>query len=342
MLSLILLACASSSTTTTSEKKEDKTETITQAPEAASYTLRKETKRLADKVACTDLDNDGVDEQIYIHNGSIFWGENQDPLQGAFQAFHRGKERFLFATGFGKGAREAVSQLYALDSSGIQKLWERDGERNQITSLTERDGEIFLSIFTEGTMVSGGWLKEELESLGEFKMGMAQEPLGDSLVVGRLYGDQPRSFGDLRIKTGAQETFLPVFRGVKSLLVHDVNQDNILDILVSDGWHYQYASQAKGRVRAYLGPDFQDIRTLANFDQDYTVNRMEAHRNNRDYLIQAANHVYFLEQTPYGFKTTMISKILETGTAVFCYNKENTSILVSGQPAQLIHLERTQ
>ena len=66
---------------------------------------------------------------------------------------------------------------------------------------------------------------------------------------------------------------------------------------------------------------------------------IEAHRNNNDYLVQAANHVYLLQRTKFGFKSTLLSKILETGTAVFCYKKDTTSVLISGMPSQLIQLE---
>lgn len=344
MITFLLLACTSSHEP---EKKEEKTKTPPpKISDALEYNFKKTTTQMADKVGCADLNGDGVDEEFYFHDGSLYWGKNEEKMEGSFQAFHRGKdfdgkERFLFATGFGKGFRKAKSQLYSLDSSGLKKLWERDGSRNQITTISDQDGLIFFTTFAEGTMVQGGWLKEGFESLGELKMAMSQAPIGDSIVLGRLYGDEPRSFGDLRVRAWGKETFLPTFRGVKSILVHDLNQDSHPDILVSDGWHYQYASQAKGRIRAYLGPDFEDVRTLANFDQDYTINRIEAHRNNKDYLVQASSHVYLLQQTKFGFKSTEISKILETGSAVFCYNKDQTSILISGTPSQLIQLEPT-
>lgn len=346
MLTFLLFACTSSPPESKPEKKEEgNTLTIAHQSDVTTYSFRKEKTRIAEKVACADLNNDGIDEQIHIHDGSIFWGQNQDPLEGVFQVSQRGKnsagrETFLFATGYGKGARDAKSILYSLDSSGLKKLWEKDGSRNQVTAIDTQDGSIFFTSFAEETMVQGGWLKETFEVKSEIKMAMAQAPLDqETIVIGRMYGDQPRSFGDLRIKKGSKETFLPAFRGIKSVLVHDVNQDGISDILVSDGWHYQYASQAKGRIRAYMGPDYEDIRTLANFDQDYTVNHIEPHRNGRDYLVQAASHVYLLQQTPYGFKSTEVSRILETGSAVFCYNKEKTAILISGQPSQLFHLE---
>lgn len=343
MLSFLLLACTSSPSNSPETKKEAPKIVVPKKLDSPIYTLKKESKRAADKVACADIDSDGIDEEIYVHNGTLYWGENREPLTGSFQTFHRGTERFLFATGFGKEFRDAPTQLYALDSSGIQKLWEKDGSRNQISSISEQDGKVFLSTFSEGTLVQGGWLEDgKFNSISELKMAMYQVPLGDSVVIGRLYGDEPRANGDLRVLTGAKETALPTYRGVKTLLVHDLNQDSHPDILVSDGWHYQYASQGKARVQVYLGPDYKDVRTLANFDEDYTVSRIEAHRNGTDYLIQGSKHVYLLQQTKHGFKRTEISTILETGSASFCYKKDQTAILVSGNPSQLIQLEPTQ
>jgi len=38
-----------------------------------------------------------------------------------------------------------------------------------------------------------------------------------------------------------------------------------------------------------------------------------------------------LELDSVGWKSTELSKIKENGSAVFCYSKENTSILISGR-----------
>ena len=342
MLSFLLFACTSSPSNPHEPKREQPKIFTPQKVDTPVYTLKKESKRAADKTACVDLDGDGIDEEIYVHGGTLYWDENIEQLVGAFQTFHRGDKRLVYATGFGKGFRDATTQLYALDSSGVQKLWERESSRNQISSISEQDGKIFLSAFSEGTNVQGGWLEDTFTPLLELKMAMMQVPLGDSLVIGRLYGDEPRAHGDLRVKTGSTEVFLPTYRGVKTLLVHDLNQDSHPDILVSDGWHYQYAAQGKARVQVYLGPDFKDVRTLGNFDQDYTISRIEAHNNGTDYLVQGSRFVYLLQQTEHGFKRTEISKVIETGTAVFCYKEDRTAILVSGNPSQLIQLEPTQ
>ena len=333
---LLFIACQASSPQPTEEK------TTLTIPKVKPSDQR---LREADQVAAADLDGDGQDELIFFHNGAIYWNENREPLEGGLQAFVRsdvddnGKEELLFATGFSKEFRQAPKSVLQLTDQGITTIWTEEASQSRISDIAVSNGEIFLSVFSEKTNIQGGWLRN-----GQFKpdtiynMATKQKPLGESIVISRLYGDIGTEHGDLRIKTGPSEKMLPTLRGVREMILHDLNADGHQDILLADGWHRQYSAMAKARVVLYLGPDFTDVRTLATFDQDYTVNRIEVERledssaqRTPRILVQASQHSYLLELDAVGWKTTEISKIKANGSAVFCYSDTTTSILISGR-----------
>ena len=54
----------------------------------------------------------------------------------------------------------------------------------------------------------------------------------------------------------------------------DLNQDGLTDLLVADGWHYQYAKMGQARLSLYLGPDFTDKRVLTILDDEYSINHI--------------------------------------------------------------------
>ena len=110
-----------------------------------------------------------------------------------------------------------------------------------------------MSTFTQGTTIAGGWMNTLDEPVFTSNMAMRQRPLPENpsvVVAGRLYGDAPRSDGDLQVIRNGQSTIIPNHRGVRALEVHDMNGDGHSDLLVSDGWHYQYASM--GRAHASI------------------------------------------------------------------------------------------
>lgn len=349
IFSFFLVGCQSNSNNTSPVV----TTEVKQMPRASKASISREDLRNAEKVACADLDGDGVDESIFFDQGVMYWRGNREPLSGGLHVFRRSKlpnqekESLLFATGYAKGFVDATKTLYRLTDSTVQTVWTHDGERDQTTDIHEINGKIFLSIFAEETMVEGGWLENgQLQAQQKFNMATQQQPLPEdptSLVVGRLYGDEKRSFGDVRIIRADNTTqFLPAFRGVKDIELFDFNKDGHSDILVSDSWHYQYASMARPRVQLYMGPDYQDIRTVldveANTNKDYIINNIEVHRDGTKILAQGSQHVYLATQDMLGWKVEKISKITETGQAVFCYAQEQSYILVSGTPAELFSI----
>ena len=319
--------------------------TITIDPNAPTiHFINREDLRNSQKVACADLDGDGIDEAIFFDQDALYWKGNREPISGSIQVLERQKEdgfdSLLIGTGYGKGHKDDPKSLQKLTKNGLETLYTANGNRNQIASIAPHKEGLFLSHFSNGTIVEGGWLKNgEIIGRSALNMAVQQFPLlenPDRIAIGRLYGDEPKSHGDLRILDKDQSIFLPTRRGVRALQIVDLNQDGFSDILSSDGWHYQYAAQAQARIQAYFGPDFKDIRTLANFDQEYTINSIELHQNGQSILARGNQGVYLLQQSPWGYKSHFISKVKESDTAIFCYAPTESYILISGTPAKLM------
>ena len=155
------------------------------------------------------------------------------------------------------------------------------------------------------------------------------------MLIGRVYGDEPKADGDLKKYTSSATTEYPIKAGLRSIVTTDYNQDGIEDFLVSDGWNYQYGKHAKARIRLYLGPDFTDIRTLANFDDDYTVNDIIPFAYNKQVhlIAQASHHVYWLEPSAFGTIVHEIGPISESELRNLVLPVTKSILSISGNQA---------
>ena len=118
------------------------------------------------------------------------------------QDWVRDQSSIWVATGFSKETRDAPMSIYRYSNAGLEQHWTQSATRNQITDLSLIDGRLFIAKFSTGTSIHGGWLEDKFQPIVEANMAMHQRPLPefpDKIVVGRLYGDEPRSDGDLTI-----------------------------------------------------------------------------------------------------------------------------------------------
>ena len=328
ILAVLYIACQGDNT---QPKPTEKTPTSGISIEKVEFT--KERLRPSDHVLCVDTDNDGVDEALFLKDGQLHTELDSTPITGGVQAWVRDESSIWIATGFSKKYREAPMHVYRYSKAGLETHWTENAQRNQITDLSLVDGRLFMAKFSAGTSIHGGWLDETFQPIVEANMAMQQRPLpesSDKFVVGRLYGDEPRSDGDLTIWNQKAKTKLNNFRGVRALELVDINQDGFTDLLVADGWHYQYAKMGQARLSLYMGPDFTDRRILTVLDDEYSINHIELHRNGRWLLAQGTSSVYLLQNTPFGWKSERIGPITETTNSTFCYTNKNSYVLTSG------------
>ena len=351
-LSLVLAACSGSSGPLLPAQNQPPPDTT--RPTAAP--VKQRTLRLMEHgegVAAADLDGDGSDELLYVREGRIFLGTEEVAAPvAALQVVSRGDidgdgdEEALLAFGVGREYREAEAQVWAVHSADrAEVIWSASGERAQVADLRVIDGQVFIAHFIDERTVEGAWLIEgRLQPVGAAALGTAQVPLPDGdLLVGRLYGDDPRSDGDLQRRRGEDVlATLPSLRGVRALAMADLDGDPEPEVVVADGWHYQYGHRAEGHVRLLDGPDLTESRTVAFLADSYTVNRIEVvpHTDplQRALLLTGARGVHLLHRDALGWKDTRLEKVSETGNAVVVRQADGLWALVSGSPATLIPL----
>lgn len=296
----------------------------------------------AEALAAADTDGDGEDTLYRFAGGTLSWGEGQSAeLGGTWQAWARGdidgdgREELLVATGVGRADRSAPVRIWSVDDEGTELLLEQAGGRAQVPDLRVIDGRIWVALFTQGTQVAGGWLVDgAVEPVHQGNLAVQQLPVGDQVVVGRIYGDTPKSDGDLKVH-GAQVRDLGSFRGVRTLRAADLNGDGADELLVGDGWHYAYGQQAVARLGLFEGPDWRAQRTLTQLPGDYSIRDIQVMDGR--ILLVGTSSVHLLQPDALGWHDTVVGAVSEQGSAVFLRGAE-PAIAVSGDPVRVFPL----
>ena len=357
LLSLLLAACTDGGPllpARTADPPADDDDGAEAQPEASGRSLT--LVEHADAVAAANLDGKGADELIYIRKGKIFLGDQgETPLADTGAQLQQvtrgdidgdGDEEALLGFGAGRLFRDAEAQVWAVHADRAEKLWSETAQRAQVADLRLVDGQIFIAHFTTDRRVEGAWLIEGgLQVLGGANLGAAQVPLPDGdLLVGRLYGDEPRSDGDLqRLRGDDVVETLPSLRGVRALGLVELDGDPEPEVLVADGWHFQYGLHAVGHLRLLDGPGLKSSRTIALLEDSYTINDVEVvnHEDPRErgLLLTGAKGVHLLRRDGLGWEDVRLEEAAETANAVVVYRDDGPWALISGSPSTLIPLD---
>ena len=299
----------------------------------------------ADALLHCQSSSSGFDVRVF--EGQILWNDRQLDIGAHIQAAicadldQDGVEEAYLGFGMGRTNPKADKQVWKVTETEATEVWRSSSARNQITNLQAHKNQLYITAFTEGKTVAGGPIIDgKWSPIYSVPLALKQVPFEDGMLIGRVYGDEPRADGDLKKYASNTITEYPIQGGVRAISSADFNQDGNNDILVSDGWNYQYGKHAKARVRLYLGPDYTDIRTLVNLDDDYTVNEIIPfeYKQHVHLIAQASHHVYWLEPTAFGIKVHEIGPISESGITNLSVSDENIVLSISGNPSLRLEL----
>ncbi|MEP7272289.1 MAG: FG-GAP-like repeat-containing protein [Acidobacteriota bacterium] len=240
-------------------------------------------------------------------------------------------------------------------------------ERPEFTSLEsiDLDGdkkpELLFAFFAEKYQVDlrvarrtgTAW---KIEELPRVRMGM-NITAGDVLrngkkmtVVGRPYGEGQTAIGDAFILDGTTRLDLPVFRGVSSIAVGDVEGDRQLEVIVGDGWHSDYGKVARGRLAVMTRvdgkwnyeliedvPDQVRIRRILITDLDGDgKGEILVHGERKSSL---GGDVRLYQHTAKGWRGATIVKDVQTFGFGSFSARSKKEILAGGKENQLIELD---
>ncbi len=303
----------------------------------------------ADFVAAADFDGDGIDERVRIYEDTLYWPGGSAPLSAGVHVVRRGVlaegERVLLGLGMSRDHREAPAQVLMVGPDGPEELWQEQGLRNQIADLRVVDGSIYVTRFVAPKQVVGAYLRDgKMEQVHSDGLATQQVPLSDGgLLVGRVYGEQPRSHGDLRHgRDGAFRT-LPSLRGVRSMTLAQLDSDSDFELLVGDGWHYAYGEQALGRVLLLDGPNWTRARTVAVLDGEYSARSIEVSTeiveqpaSEAGILVGGTKKVHYFKRDELGWSDRILGPSTETSNAVLIRTPRGLAAWISGAPHSLL------
>jgi len=247
------------------------------------------------------------------------------------------------------------------------EIFRQASERPEGTSLQvidldgDKQPEILFAYFAEkyqvdiriARRVGDSW---QIQNLPRVRMG-AHVAAGDVLhnkkkmvVVGRPYGEDTTAIGGAFVQDGENRIELPTFRGVSSVALGDVDGDGRTEIVVGDGWHYDYGKVARPRLAVikYVNgkwdykliedvPEQIRIRNIALVDLDRD-GRAEiiAHGERRNSL---GGDVRVYQLTPAGWRGMTAAKDVQ-GFAVGNFTGgRKTELIFSGTEPQLLALD---
>lgn len=238
----------------------------------------------ADAILAADLDGDGSDEWISVHNGTIAWNASTAKFEAGVASYGTtdlngdGADELIVAMRRTRDYPKAKPRLFVISGSEHTTYMLPIAGKHRITNVDAANGRVFVTALGNNKRTVGGWWSPAgFEPVTESIMGMVQVPLGDGRVaIGRLYGDEPKSHGRLEIR-GPDGTVTPLdgVRGVRTLAAADLNADGHIDLISADGWHFRYGEQAEARLSLYLGPSFTERRMIGTLKGDYTIERID-------------------------------------------------------------------
>ena len=248
------------------------------------------------------------------------------------------------ASGQGRGNTGAPVRITELSGDGVRAVWERQGDRDQVTDLRVHGDRVWAAVYADAKRVSGGWLTDAgFEAVTREHMGQRQVPLDDgSVVVGRVYGPAPKSPGDLRRVSDDTKTSttLTSLRGVRALALADLDGDGHDDLISGDGWHYAYGKEGDARVVVHRGPDFTDARVVGWVPDSYAALSIVpvGTGTNTGLVVRGSHRVVLLARDPLGWGVVDLGRVSELGSIAVLDAETAPKVAIPGDKPRIVPL----
>lgn len=302
----------------------------------------------ADAILAADLDGDGTDEWITVHNGTIAWNASTTKFEAGVAAYGStdlngdGREEAIIAMRRTRDFPKAKPRLLVISGSKHTTHILPIPGKHRITSVHASGGRVLVTALGPNKRTVGGWWSPAgFEPVTESIMGMVQVPLADGrIAVGRLYGDEPKSHGRLEIHgPDGAVTPLESVRGVRALAAADLNADGHTDLISADGWHFRYGEQAEARLSLYLGPSFTEIRTIGTLKDNYTINRIDvAETAPPTLVVSGTTTVAKFVLDGLGWTPIQLASVSEGTIAAVAAGTGSTWVSWPGEPPPVVNL----
>jgi hypothetical protein len=302
----------------------------------------------ADAVLAADLDGDGRAEPLRVVGRTVHHAGGTLALPGEVQAHARvrlgGEDAVLVGTGAGRGQAGTVALVRLGPGPVAETLWSAQSPRAQVVAVGVQDDAPFVAAFTaERTVEAGPVVGGRLVAQASAALALGVAPAGGGQVlVGRLYGDAPRSPGDLTLVGPGGRSARPSLRGPRAAAAVQLDGDDALELVVADGWDAAYAASADPRLVLFDGPDDASGRVIGWLDGDYTANAIEALGSGPGaaLVVSGARGAHLLQRDALGWAPVRLGALAETGRAAVWEDGGAAAVLLPGTPALRVPLTR--
>ena len=205
--------------------------------------------------------------------GSSLAEKRKIPVNGHVWGVAEAGDTTYIAEGMGRKNLTAPLRVLAIQGDGSQEVaFEHNGERNQASYLRFVNGKLWITYFESKYMTRSGYCefakstKCSFVEVARMRLGDAVDVYGDSVVIGRPYGDVQGQDGDLFLIEKGKETLLPSYRGVRAVAFF--GEPSAPKIAVGDGWHQNYGQLAQGRLSLLMKDGVSNRYSLTLIDRD--------------------------------------------------------------------------
>lgn len=173
---------------------------------------------------------------------------------------------YAVAYGYGRGNLQAPISVFLYDDklSNPKLIFEVTSERSEIKFLRQVgnsqvgkgqvgsalninyfDSKYYTTLVKlESSEIGKPWKQTKLQQV---RLGTSTVVAGQTLFLGRPYGDKQGQDGDVLMFEGGKQTTLPTYRGVNAMLSLEPSSSRP-NLIIADGWQQRYAELAEGRI----------------------------------------------------------------------------------------------